>query len=76
MSSVQRTKLRIKEFHSGKFGFKSNFYLLATKLNPTSNEQIIVTVLHTFLREQILFLSMTLFKIVAASLGEKSIRLL
>ena len=56
--------------------FKSNFDLLVTQLNPTSNEQIIITALCTISHEQILFLSITLFTIVASSLEEKSSQLL
>ena len=51
--------------------FKSNFDLLATQLTPTRKEQMIINLLRTFLREQILFLFMTLFQLVASSLGEK-----
>ena len=54
-------------FCSRRFGFKSNFDLLATQLTPTSNEQMIIIKLRTFLREKILFLSMALFKLVACS---------
>ena len=71
--SVQRTTLSVKErgFHPRRFGFKSNFDLLATQLTPTSKEQMIINLLRTFSREQILFLFMTLFQLVASSLGEK-----
>ena len=44
ISSIQGNKLSIKErvFLSRRFGFKSNFDLLATQLTPTSNEQMII----------------------------------
>ena len=77
ISSIQGNKLRIKErvFRSRRFRFKSNFDLLAAQLTPTSNEQMIIITLPTFLGEKILFLSMALFKLVASS-SSSSLRLL
>ena len=45
-----------------------------TQLTPASNKQVIIfyyTKLHTFRHEQSLFLSMTLFKLIASSSEEK-----
>ena len=71
ISSIQGNKLSIKErvFCSRRFLFNLNLncHLLATQLTPTSNEQVIIIKLPTFLREKILFLSMALFKLVASS---------
>ena len=66
ISNILGNKLSIKErvFCSRRFGFKSNFDLLATQLTPTNNEQMIIIKLHTFLLDKILFLSMALFKLL------------
>ena len=50
ISSIQGNKLSIKGqvFRSRRFGFKSNFDLLAAQLTHTSNEQMIIIKLPTF----------------------------
>ena len=54
-------------------GFSQILILLATQVTLASNEQINdnYTKLHTFPHEQIIFLSMTLFKLVASSSEKK-----
>ena len=70
LNRVQKSGFSIQE----DLGFgQILIYYLATRLTPASNEQNNgnYTKLHTFLHEQILLFSMTLFKLAASSSEKK-----